>query len=592
MQDDLLGGLVKLAVRRAEVVRRDAPEILACARAGKNEYGQAGNYAFLQSAYFLGFLHAFAHPENALYGQAWCRETACAFTDVLPQYLKASPGKKAVTAEWSPLGALELMELLRPEPERREAWTHFVERYVEFACERPFGFTSPNHEAWRELFLYRAGQVLRRPELCEMGLFLCKQELTYQTDEGFWEEGRHHGPSMSYNTLMLEPLAWLYRLTGDEEIGAAARRLARFMAEWCFPDGCTVGAFDGRQSTAFGFGVPVCPGLELVAAGRTLQARMLRALQDREGLASSGRGSAWYDHFGLFFLGTALRYYSEQVPAAEAAQAAREDAPLPADHDGTREAHSSAFDGLMMRKGPWVLALSSQNSDIPRQAQSIFRLERGSRIELWHAGARLALGMGHNRSDWPVPYANAVLDTGFAGETEFGWVDQARHPSRRSYYLPHACRSYLAEGCPELALHFAHGSVRFRVCIEDSGEVGIEARWQVRNVLRLCLQVPLVVWHGAALLIDGAERPAGEGEPVRASLEAVGGPWRHRVRLGVPEGVATRVRYPLDPLRYYIDPEKPDDAVPIFRMALLSSQWTQPPREGCARWQCSVRPLS
>ncbi len=589
---DLVSELVRIAVQRAEIVRRDAPEILACGRAGRNEYGHMGNYMFLQSAYFLGFMHTFRHPQNTLFGQDWCARTAIAFTDLLPQYLRKGreKGEKSVTAEWSPLGTLELLELLKPDGSRRADWLEFVEGYIDFACQRPYGFTSPNHEAWRQLLLYRAGQVLERPNLCELAVFFCRQQLHYQAPEGFWEEGRHHGPSMAYNTLMLEPLAWLFRFTSDACIGRAAERLGRFMASWCFPDGCSVGAFDGRQSTGFGFGLPVCPGLELTAEGRALNHRGSELFARRE--ADFGtRGSAWYDHFGLFFYGTAIRYYSQRVPADQAAAAAAPGA-LPMDVDATRENHTPTFDGLLARKGKWCLALSSQNSDVPWHASDIFRLERASRIELWHQDARLVLGGGHNRKDWPVPYANVVMDTGFAGQTEFGLVGQEKNPRRRSYYLPHWVESRQVAGRPELALHFAHGSVRFAVDFDSDTTVRIEATWDVRQVKRLCLQLPLVFWRGADLRIDGATTPAGgaAGGPweVSRQVEARGGFFGRRVTLFVPEGVPARVHYPLGTLKYYIDPVEPDKVEPLFAMALVSSQWTAPTETGSAAWTCMV----
>jgi len=589
MHADLVAKLVRLAVQRAEIAKRDAPEILASAREGKNSYGHLGNYMFLQSAYFLGFMHHFKHPENTLQGQAWCAELAQEFTDFLPRYLRAEreKGEKAVTAEWSPLGTLELLNLFKPEGQRKADWMEFLESYIEFACERPFGFTSPNHEAWREVFLYRAGVVLKRPELSELALFFCKQELKYQTPEGFWEEGRHHGPSMSYNTIMLEPLAWLYRFSGDEEIGNGARRLADFMAGWCFPDGCTVGAFDGRQTTSFGFGLPVCPGLELTPAGRTLTARGMELFDRRGLLEASGRGSAWYDHFGLFFVGMALRYYAEEVPTSEPVTEGSSGR-LPVDVDGTRENHSPTFDGLLSRKGAWCLGLSSQNSEIARQTASIFRLERSSRIELWHKDARLVLGGGHNRRDWPVPYANAILDTGFAGETSFGRVDQEQNTKRRSYYLSHWNESRCPEGHPELTLHFAHGSVRWRFEFAGDTEVRIEAHWDVREVKRLSLQLPLVVWRGANLLLDGAPAASDSPSPVTKTVTASGGPFGSRVELTLPEGAAARVHYPLCPLKYYIDPVKPDEGQPLCSMALAACQWTNPAKTGNATWSLRV----
>ena len=588
----MLAELIELEVRLAEVVRRDSSLILEAARQERTCYSELGNYNYMQAAYLVGHLYVLQHPANTLRGQAWCAELAIAMTDeVVVDWQRAhARGEGINTAEWSPLITVELLEFLAPllDAARKARWMEFVEAYLVYASERPYGFTSPNHEAWRQMLLYRAGQVLGRPPLCELALFFCKQELTYQAPEGFWEEGRHHGPAMKYNQVMLMPLAWLYRLSGDESIGNAARKLATFMSTYTFPDGTTVGAFDGRQSTSLAYFSPVCPGLELVPAGRTLNARCLQLYRET-GMSQDLKfyeNSTWYTYFGLFFHAASCRYYAEVVPAAEREAALDAGtAALPVDREATLENHTAAFDGVLHHRGAWVLGLSSQNSDIARTSPSIYRLERQSRIELWHREARLVLGGGHNRNDWSIPYANVVMDTGFAGETAFGQVDAPKHNRRLSYYMPRFSSAAVRSGVPELALTFGHGTVRFRFLIQDDQHLEIEAQWDVRKVQRLCLQIPVIVWHGAKMRLDGAEVPAGEetSAELARELEVQGGPFNARTRLRIPTGVPCRVHRGLTILRYYLGPlPEPDRYLPMFSMALVSAQWTNPSPTGKA----------
>jgi hypothetical protein len=588
----MLTELIELEVRLAEAVRHDSPLILAAARQERTSYSELGNYNYMQAAYLVGHLYALRHPANPLHGQSWCAELAIAMTDeVVADWQRARPrGEEITTAEWPPLIMVELFEFLAPvlDAARRSRWMEFVEAYLAYATVRPYGFTSPNHEAWRQMLLYRAGQVLGRPALCELALFFCTQELTYQTAEGFWEEGRHHGPAMKYNQVMLMPLAWLYRLSGEEAIGNAARRLAAFMATQTFPDGTTVGAFDGRQSTSLSYFSPVCPGLELVPAGRTLNARCLDLCQE------SGRSrdlrfyenSIWYAYFGLFFHAASCRYYAEVVPAAEQdAALSAGTAPLPVDSDGTLANHTASFDGVLHRRGAWVLGLSAQNSDIVRNAPNIYRLERQSRIELWHRDSRLVLGGGHNRNDGSVPYANVVMDTGFAGETAFGRMDAAQDPRRLAYYMPRLASADVRDGTPELALTFGHGTVRFRFLIQDDRRLEIEAQWDIRQVRRLCLQIPVIVWHGAKMRLDGMETPAVAETPAALTreLEVCGGPFHACTRLRIPAGVPCRVHRGLSILRCYLEPlPEPDRYLPMFSLALVSAQWTNPASTGKA----------
>lgn len=238
------------------------------------------------------------------------------------------------------------------------------------------------------------------------------------------------------------------------------------------------------------------------------------------------------------------------------------------------------------------MAVSGQSSDIPKESPNIFRLERQSRIEVWHEQARLVLGGGHNRKDWPVPYTNAILDTGFAGETEFGLIDGEKNWCRRSYYLPRYAESRIANGQPEVAVHFAHGTVRFQLNPVNDNRLQIEAHWEVCPIQRLCLQLPLIVWRESKLLLDqNLAVESQEPVNVHAELTVAGGPFQSRVTLTLPTVGETRVRYPMNILRYYIDPAKPDDHKPLFCMALACTQISNPPGSGTATWMLDVSAL-
>ncbi len=63
---------------------------------------------------------------------------------------------------------------------------------------------------------------------------------------------------------MLPGLALLAQETGNATLRVAAVRQARFLIDWSFPDGVSVGAFDGRRCTALG---ALTPGMELVPEG-------------------------------------------------------------------------------------------------------------------------------------------------------------------------------------------------------------------------------------------------------------------------------------------------------------------------------------
>lgn len=596
----MLTDLIEIEVRLAEAVRCDSPKILDAARQGQTTYNDLGNYNYMQAAYLAGHLFALRHPANTLRGQTWCAELAIAMTDkMIAAWRNARHvGDGINVAEWSPLTTVELLEFLAPliDSARRQRWMEFLDFYLDFACKRPYGFTSPNHEAWRQLLLYRAGQILNRPQLCELALFLCKQELEYQTKEGFWEESFHHGPSMKYNQIMLAPLAWLYRLTGDAKIGEAVKRLACFMATYTFPDGTTIGTFDGRQSTSLAFFSPVCPGLEFIPEGRLLNQRCMQIYRETGADVNMKffENSIWYVYFGLFFHAASCRYYAEVVPEAERDQALQAEPAtrLLIDQDVSLENHTAEFDGVLHRNGAWVVALSSQNSDIPRVAPNLYRLERESRIEIWHKDTRLLLGGGHSRYDNPRPLANVVLDTGYCGETEFGYMAAEQDEKRRSYYMPRFTSSCVNQGVPELKFVFGHGTVLFRLIARNDHEMEIEAQWDTRNVQRLCLQLPMIVWHEAELLLDGIAVDAKQkkSHELKNLLTLKGGYFKGITQLQIPFGVPCRIHCGEEILRHYLEsmPE-PDLYLPQFGIVIVSVQWDNPVSEGSATFKLTTK---
>ena len=184
-----------------------------------------------------------------------------------------------------------------------------------------------------------------------------------------------------------------------------------------------------------------------------------------------------------------------------------------------------------------------------------------------------------------VRHANAVLDTGFAGETAFGHLETAQHKRRNAYYMPRISKADVRDGVPELSLVFAHGTVCFRFLIHDDRHLEIEARWDVRNVRRLCLQLPVIVWRGATLKLDGAVAFGDAKVPAELTreLSVSGGPFGSQSVLRIPADAHCRVHRDLTILRSYLEPlPEPERYQPLFGMALVSCQWTDPQPTGKA----------
>lgn len=586
-----LSQLIQLEIKLAEWVRGISPRILDANPGEKrNPYL---DYGFKWPAYTLAHLYVLEHPENSLRGQEWCAELAMKLVDKSVEMWKHERAQKQgiSTGETPHYVTPFVIEKLGDavDGERKACWVEYEEAWVAQAMIRPQGHTACYHDSWRMTALYRLGHVLDRPDWTKMGLFLFKQMLNLQTKEGFWEDGRHHGPSMRYCGLMLPSLAWMYRWTGDEAFGEAARKLAAFMATWTHPDTMTVGAFDGRNAAIPGF-FPTCPGLELVPIGRAFTARAIKfwedlgVFEDVELAVPSTRDTVRL----AFYLADTCNYLLQYAPQTEDFFDTK--TPLPIDREGTLEHHSTQFDGILHRSGPWTVALSSQNSDVPKDMKSIYRLDRQSRIELWHEKTSLALGGGHNLFNAAVPLANAILDTGHAGKGSFGRILAEQPFKSIRLYLPRFARTRIVDDTPELSLVFGHGTVTFRIVMEGANSACIDASWDVLNVKRMCLQVPLVVWRDAVLSIDGTDVSDEECEDhvLRREVRANGGPFGSAVSLRCPEGCPSRLHFPLEASHYFDNPMGKDDVRHHFSIALLSCQWDTPPRTGTARFELKV----
>lgn len=596
--------LVRYLVSCAKAIELDADDVLAPDQPPRNQ----GSYAhenYKYGAHVLLVLYRHEHPANPYVGRAETLDLCFRLSD---DWLTRWEETGCGFAEWPPLMVCRGLDLLGDEldADRRERWERFVAWFVEEDIPKPFFFTSPNHEAWRLAVTALAGRLLDRPDWLELAAFQTRQLIRYQNPEGFWDEGRHHGPSMKYNALQLGALAITAEETGDAEIRHAAARLATFMARWSFPDGVTVGAFDGRQSTSPGYYGRLTPGLELAEGGPAHIDRIMR-FWDEAGWLDDPRAigpSNWYAYFGMPFPAESLVYYAKRTgttePPGEPAGA------LPMDRDGAvLENHTPYFDGVLRRQGPWCTALSGQLSDVPKDTLFIYRLERQNRISLWHERASVVIGGGHNLVTAEHPLYNAWVDSGYGGDRgekyagmEKGDVGSMAMALRRAKYYPRAAASGVDGAASWLRLDFAHARVRFE--LEPDGDAAtVRYRFEQRMAKELRVALQLVLWRTATCHVDGAELdgPVEQQEASVAPVEnevVVDCPlFGTRVTLTVPDDGSARVRFPLWPMRHYgrafqlFAPDK-ERFESFFAMAQVETVLADPPRTGSGEWVLRV----
>lgn len=576
--------LLQIELKVVDTLKNDYYKIIEAPAGNKPASGSLGHYNNKHPVLALAHLYSFDHPLNPYLKSP---EILDMVKQLIDKWVEAGiDGKKRddpmVTSEWPIYATSEIVEMLKDElePERKKTWETFVTQYLEASLKKPFGLTAPNHEIWRVNAFYSAGKTFNKPEWCATGIFFGKQLLELQTPEGFWEEGVHHGPSMRYNSVMLMGLANIFQKSGVAEFKTAAIHLSTFMTTYTFPDAIIPGTFDGRQSSSLAFYTPVCPGLEFIPEGRTLNKKGVDLWLEAGALddLQNASNSKWYLYFGIFFMGVAFRYYQDLLPKYEKEKAFGTSALLPMDNDIRLENHTATFDGLMFRKGPWALALSSQNSEVPNIANSIYRLERQSRIEIWHRDARLMLGGGHNLRNNPIPLANVILDTGFAGATKAGFVDQEKNSDRRHYYIPRKVFTSFKDGVPTLKEIFAHGTFEFSFNFRNAKEVEITVQWDILKADRIALQFPLIVWRNAKVLIHNEEiKHVNANIPIKGNVQIVGGIFNSAYEFHTPKGVATYARYPVKTLQmYHGDFSSEENVVSPFQMITVTCEWENP----------------
>lgn len=541
-------------------------------------------------------LYLTPHAANPYYGRS---EVLATFLDIIRGWIASFQRSLTEfghldTAEWPPYIICRGLELVRDHitDDLREQLSAMLARYVEQVAPRPFFFTAPNHEIWKLATMALAGKVLGCQEWIREAEFQTCQLLAYQTPEGFWEEGRHHGPALQYATHMLAGLALVARQTRNKAIRDAARRQANFLVRWAFPDGVVVGAFDGRRPTSMG---TVVPGFELVPSGLTFMRRCIQAWERAGWLDPSRVDAPLYRRpfKGDYVAAESLLYYNEYMP-----KIMRRSAALPMDRNGaTLQNHTPSFDGVMGRRGPWVVAISSQLSDVPKDTQWIYRLERQTRLEIWHEKASVVIGGGHSLVTAEYPLYNAWVDSGYGIPPppedyahQNGLAASPTMALRRSKYYPRAAFSGVNGNRFWLELVFAHATVKFEV-VPHSDSVTVRYRYRCLGVRELRLALSLMLWEGATAEVNGKrlERTAHPTDTEGCEHVAVKCPaYRTRSVLIPPSAGSTHVLFPLRVMQNYHAPAEEERVKNPYAIAFVETILGSPGEVGKGEWRLTV----
>ncbi len=516
--------------------------------------------------YPLAWLYKTKHPLNPYFGDTDIRDRALAICDRIVE-LKS-------VLEWPCYVLCQIHEMLGDEisPARKQQWKEYVQYYVEHRGQRPFGYTSPNHEAWNALAVFRAGQVFDQPGWQDLGRRAMRQLLKLQSGPGYFDEGPHHGPSTKYNQLQLTAMLLFADYAQDKQVAEAAKKLSDFMLRYSFPDGWTSGALDGRQNGYVGYFGTLCYGWDRWPEHKTLTRRIFET-RGRLGMLSPGSEffnlSDWYSYFGSWFVVDEFLALQPDAPSA----------PLPQDSNGYLACDSSpTFEGGAARNHDWMVIVSAINSHVPLIGQSLYRLDRQSRLDIWHQDVGLIVGGGHNLRGNEVALANAIVLTdwhdvsceyGFFGETE-------NYYDRLTTYVPRALKADITLERQRLVESFGQGDVSFEVRPLGHGRLDVAFEYDLANTERLIVQLPLVVYHDTRVLVDGKPFEATEAESVTGEVTLYSPTNGTTVRVRPPVGHSAKIRPPVDPIRWYRDDNVDNRYKPFYGISLLSVQIDNP----------------
>lgn len=466
-------------------------------------------------------------------------------------------------------------------PRVKVNWLRAIEKYCHHIHGKSILSGAPNHNAWRAIALYVAGKVLKSQKWMKAGLQVGHQLASYQYAPGYWEEGRHHGPSMFFLSGVARPMTMLAMESRDPTIIKMTERARDFMIQFSLPDGGTLGSFDSR--------LPYCisqlnVNFSTSAYGRRLNLLSLESIKRRT--ASIPKNYPCVDsnlhnaHSTAATRADCLDFWADGSSKI-----------LPQEKDG----YQTRFDfglhsGSMIRENDWVVGMSAIISDVPILSSNPYIVDRQSRLDIWHKDIGLIVGGGGhnlvhrstgNQLSW-VPPANAHIVTGWdntgKSSCDFGLVKSTHYKWGRLQYFPLAANIKRIGKVNELQLNYTHAVIDMVIKPVNVNNIKIEFDITSNGANKILLQLPIIIYRGAKLMLNKKLLNLSKNNFLSEPLKTVfiQGPnddptvhfkWNHSWE--------TRIRYPLvsRPIKTN---HKKYSRTPSYTIALLSTEVVNP----------------
>ena len=479
--------------------------------------------------YPLAYLYATKDPLNPYHGSKRLLDSVVRNGDLLTRY---EPETFWPMSHWVVYVWMEAYDLVREHlsPEQQHAWKASFARWSSIYAgyleksegKREFTAvqlgTSPNHYSLYAAAVYKAGQVLNRPEWVELATGAFKNLPRSQHPDGYWAE--HHGPANRYNWLTTHGVGLYYAFTGDAEALEALRRAKDFLLNFTYPDGSAVSVIDERNR--YSPSVAATQGLHSLSHfpdGRRFCRIMTRKFVDR--LENEGTHPLSLITLARF---VAAHRYSVEGP----------EAPIPQELDSYEARLVSG--AYLMRRGPWIVCLSGIVS--PPWEGNRFFLDRYTYLEIWHAETGLLIGGGNTKRQ---PQIATVLM-----EPSHGGLDFRPRQSRITAGGDSAALELVLDKFrAALTVHVLdHKKLTIRA---DFTETHQPILWPNRYECNLQLQLK----PGAEIITGGGTPYTLRESRLRLSARQLGSVLENdRWRITLPEG-KTSFRFPFMPFYNY-----------------------------------------
>jgi len=167
-----------------------------------------------------------------------------------------------------------------------------------------------NHQALAVLGLLRVGQITGQPEYGDAAGARLEKLLAWQCDEGWFEE--YGGADPGYQTLTIDCLAKVRKLSGNAALDGPLRRAAAFARLFLHPDGSYGGEYGSRGTYHF-----YPHGMELLAPENPEAADLTDGFL--RGLAAGKQAACSDDRMFAHRLGNLIEAYVDWSPTRPAA---------------------------------------------------------------------------------------------------------------------------------------------------------------------------------------------------------------------------------------------------------------------------------